>query len=78
MTYERDTTKRAQFGEHLIPLCVTVNCFPRSYDLTPQGYILWGNLKSLVYMRNTITIAALEPNIRRLIGSVLEKVFQNW
>ncbi|GFT42385.1 putative transposable element [Trichonephila clavipes] len=37
------------FGDHLISRFGSVNCPPRSCDLTPLDYFLWGYVKSLVY-----------------------------
>ncbi|GFT88055.1 hypothetical protein TNCV_3039481 [Trichonephila clavipes] len=61
---------------------------PRSCDLTPLDYFLWGYVNSLVYadkqsMRsNPQTLDHLEDNIRRVIADIrpqmLEKVIENW
>ncbi|GFV03631.1 putative DD41D transposase [Trichonephila clavipes] len=37
------------FGDRLISRFGPVNCPPRSCDLTPLDYFLWGYVKSLVY-----------------------------
>ncbi|GFX11387.1 putative transposable element [Trichonephila clavipes] len=37
------------FGDRLILRFGPVNCPPRSSDLTPLDYFLWGYVKSLVY-----------------------------
>ncbi|GFV99871.1 transposable element Tc3 transposase [Trichonephila clavipes] len=55
---------------------------PRSCDLTPLGYFLWGYVKSLVYADKPQTLDHLEDNICRVIADIrpqmLEKVIENW
>ncbi|GFV70727.1 uncharacterized protein TNCV_2022911 [Trichonephila clavipes] len=59
-----------------------VNWPPRSCDLTPLDYFLWGYVKSLVYVDKPQTLDHLEDNIRRVIADIrsqmLEKVIENW
>ncbi|GFU11058.1 putative LOC100569746 [Trichonephila clavipes] len=59
-----------------------VNWPPRSCDLTPLDYFLWGYVKSLVYADKPQTLDPLEDNIRRVIADIrpqmLEKVIENW
>ena len=59
-----------------------VNWPPRSCDLTPLDYFLWGYLKSLVYANKPTTLEELEDNIRTVIASVtpqtLDRVIENW
>ncbi|GFU46642.1 DUF4817 domain-containing protein [Trichonephila clavipes] len=59
-----------------------VNWPPRSCDLTPLDYFLWGYVKSLVYADKSQTLDHLEDNIRRVIADIrpqmLEKVIENW
>lgn len=54
---------------------------PRSPDLTPMDFILWGNLKERVYSNNLQTVADLKEKIRREIGaiepSLLQRVARN-
>ncbi|GFV22955.1 uncharacterized protein TNCV_2624081 [Trichonephila clavipes] len=70
------------FGDHLISRFVPVNWPPRSCDLTPLDYFLWGYVKSLVYADKPQTLDHLEDNIRRVIADIrpqmLEKVIENW
>ncbi|GFX36343.1 DUF4817 domain-containing protein [Trichonephila clavipes] len=70
------------FGDHLISRFGPVNWPPRSCDLTPLDYFLWGYVKSLVYADKPQTIDHLEDNIRRVIADIrpqmLEKVIENW
>ncbi|GFV76416.1 DUF4817 domain-containing protein [Trichonephila clavipes] len=55
---------------------------PKSCDLTPEDYFLWGYVKSLVYADKPQTLDHLEDNIRRVIADIrpqmLEKVIENW
>ncbi|GFW28840.1 uncharacterized protein TNCV_201631 [Trichonephila clavipes] len=70
------------FGDRLISHFGPVNWSPRSCDLTPLDYFLWGYVKSLVYADKPQTLDHLEDNIRRVIADIrpqmLEKVIKNW
>ncbi|GFT40452.1 uncharacterized protein TNCV_1646451 [Trichonephila clavipes] len=70
------------FGDRLISRFGPVNWPPRSCDLTPLEYFLWGYVKSLVYADKPQTLDHLEDNIRRVIADIrpqmLEKVIENW
>ncbi|GFX40380.1 uncharacterized protein TNCV_4320131 [Trichonephila clavipes] len=70
------------FGHRLISRFGPVNWPPRSCDLTPLDYFLWGYVKSLVYADKPQTLDHLEDNIRRVIADILpqmlEKVIENW
>ncbi|GFV21514.1 reverse transcriptase domain-containing protein [Trichonephila clavipes] len=70
------------FGDRLISRFGPVNWPPRSCDLTPLSYFLWGYVKSLVYADKPQTLDHLEDNIRRVIADIrpqmLEKVIENW
>ncbi|GFT24350.1 DUF4817 domain-containing protein [Trichonephila clavipes] len=70
------------FGDHLISRFGPVNWPPRSCDLTPRDYFLWGYVKSLVYADKPQTLDHLEDNIRHVIADIrpqmLEKVIENW
>ncbi|GFV15847.1 putative transposable element [Trichonephila clavipes] len=70
------------FGDRLISRFGLVNWPPRSCDLTPLNYFLWGYVKSLVYADKPQTLDHLEANIRRVIADIrpqmLEKVIENW
>ncbi|GFW12840.1 putative transposable element [Trichonephila clavipes] len=70
------------FGDRLISRIGPVNWPPRSCDLTPLDYFLWGYVKSLVYADKPETLDHLEDNIRRVIAYIrpqmLEKVIENW
>ncbi|GFS87311.1 DUF4817 domain-containing protein [Trichonephila clavipes] len=70
------------FGDRLISRFGPVNWPPRSRDLIPLDYFLWGYVKSLVYADKPQTLDHLEDNIRRVIADIrpqmLEKVIENW
>ncbi|GFV97324.1 transposable element Tc3 transposase [Trichonephila clavipes] len=70
------------FGDRLISRFGPVNWPPRSCDLTPLDYFLWGYVKSMVYADKPQTLDHLEDNIRRVIADIrpqmLEKVIENW
>ncbi|GFW03946.1 uncharacterized protein TNCV_2050621 [Trichonephila clavipes] len=70
------------FGDRLIAHFGSVNWPPRSCDLTPLDYFLWGYVKSLVYADKPQMLDHLEDNIRRVIADIrpqmLEKVIENW
>ncbi|GFV88005.1 uncharacterized protein TNCV_3241551 [Trichonephila clavipes] len=70
------------FRDRLISRFGPVNWPPRSCDLTPLDYFLWGYVKSLVYADKPQTLDHLENNIRRVIADIrpqmLEKVIENW
>ncbi|GFW65053.1 hypothetical protein TNCV_393191 [Trichonephila clavipes] len=74
--------ERHVFGDRLILHFGPVNWPPRSCDLTPLDYFLWGYVKSLVYADKPQTLDHLEDNIRRVIADIrpqmLEKVIENW
>ncbi|GFV50470.1 transposable element Tc3 transposase [Trichonephila clavipes] len=69
-------------GNRLISRFGPVNWPPRSCDLTPLNYFLWGYVKSLVYADKPQTLDHLEDNIRRVIADIrpqmLQKVIENW
>ncbi|GFW44832.1 putative transposable element [Trichonephila clavipes] len=64
------------FGDRLISRFGPVNWPPRSCDLTPLDYFLWGYVKSLVYVDKPQTLDHLEDNIRRVIGNVGHKCWK--
>ncbi|GFS77532.1 transposable element Tcb2 transposase [Trichonephila clavipes] len=70
------------FGDCLISRFGPVNWPPRSCDLIPLDYFLWGYVKSLVYADKPQTLDHLEDNIRRVIADIrpqmLEKVIEKW
>ena len=73
---------KTKFGDKILSRNGPVNWPPRSCDLTPLDYFLWGYTKSKVYAEKPATINDLETNIMRTMEeispAILEKVFQNW
>ncbi|GFW69621.1 transposable element Tc3 transposase [Trichonephila clavipes] len=64
------------FGDRLISRFGPVNWPPRSCDLTPLDYFLWGYVKSLVYADKLQTLDHLEDNIRRVIADIGHKCWK--
>ncbi|GFV19873.1 putative LOC100569746 [Trichonephila clavipes] len=58
------------FGDRLISHFGPVNWPPRSCDLTPLDYFLWGYVMSLVYADKPQMLDHLEDNIRRVIADI--------
>ena len=79
---ETITLLRETFGGRIISRNGPVNWPPRSCDLTPLDYFLWGYVKSKVYTNKPETLHQLEENIRQVIGEIqphlLSRVCQNW
>ena len=73
---------KTKFDDKLISRNGPVNWPPRSCDLTPLDFFLWGYVKSKVYADKPATIDALVANIERVIRDIrpemLEKVAHNW
>ncbi|GFU67642.1 uncharacterized protein TNCV_1643911 [Trichonephila clavipes] len=64
------------FGDRLISRFGPVNWPPRSCDLTPLDYFLWGYVKSLVYADKPQTLDHLEDNIRRIIADIRPQMLE--
>ncbi|GFX18259.1 hypothetical protein TNCV_4305601 [Trichonephila clavipes] len=64
------------FGDCLISRFGPVNWPPRSCDLTPLDYFLWGYVKSLVYADKPQTLDHLEDNIRRVIADIRPQMLE--
>ncbi|GFY28367.1 putative transposable element [Trichonephila clavipes] len=64
------------FGDRLISRFGPVNWPPRSCDLTPLNYFLWGYVNSLVYADKPQTLDHLEDNIRRVIADIRHKCWK--
>lgn len=60
------------FEEKLISRRGDIQWPPRSPDLTPCDFFLWGYLKSQVYRNSPATLDALKNNIRREIEAITE------
>ncbi|GFX85656.1 transposable element Tc3 transposase [Trichonephila clavipes] len=64
------------FGDSLISRFGSVNCPPRSCDLTPLDYFLWGYVKSLVYVDKPQTREHLEDNIRLIFDDIRPQMLE--
>ncbi|GFT50056.1 uncharacterized protein TNCV_4356091 [Trichonephila clavipes] len=64
------------FGDRLILRFGPVNWPPRSCDLTPLDYFLWGYVKSLVYADKPQTLDHLKNNIRRVIADIRPQMLE--
>ncbi|GFV27149.1 hypothetical protein TNCV_954831 [Trichonephila clavipes] len=74
--------ERHAFGDRLISRFGPVNWPPRSCDLTPLDYFLWGYVKSLVYADKPQTLRPFEKTTFAVLlpiygPQMLEKVIEN-
>lgn len=73
---------RPVFEDRIISSRADVVWPPRSCDLTPLDYYLWGALKDECYADKPETIDALKDNIREAIGEIqlhtIDNVLKNW
>ena len=69
---------QSSFGDRVISKGIWP---PRSPDLTPPDFFLWGYLKGRVYQNKPRTIDTLKANIteeiQALTADVLARIFQN-
>ena len=61
---------KGKFGERVISRNGLVEWPPRSCDLTPLDFFLWGHIKSLVYANKTAPLDDLKDNTQREIVNV--------
>ena len=61
---------RPVFADRIISRSADVVWSPRSCDLTPLHYYLWGAVKDTCYADKPVTIDALKDNIRDAIGEI--------
>ena len=73
---------RPVFNDHIISHRADVVWPPRSFDLTPLDYYLWGSLKDKCYADKPETIHVLKDNIREAIGEIqlhtIDNLLKNW
>ena len=80
----RETTQLLQqkFPGRLISNNGDLHWPPRSCDLSPCDFFLWGFLKSRVYANDPRTVPQLKHEIRRVIGEIdsdlCQKVIDNF
>ena len=63
---------RPVFEDRIISRRADVVWPPRSWDLIPLDYYLWGAVKDKCYADKSETINALKANIREAIGEILK------
>ena len=61
---------RPIFEDRIISRKADIVCPPRSFDLTPLDYCLWGALKDKCYADKPETINALKDNIHEAIAEI--------
>lgn len=66
-----------QFPDRIISRNSDVNWPPRSCDLTPCDFFLWGFVKSQVYANKPQTIPELKAEIQRVIGEIEPQLCEN-
>ena len=73
---------RPVFEDHIISRRADVVWSPRSCDLTPLDYYLWGAVKDKCYADKPETIEASKDNIREAIGEIqlhtIYNMLKNW
>ena len=73
---------KGKFSERVISRNGPVEWPPRSCDLTPLDFFLWGHIKSLVYANKPATLDDLKDNIQREIAifpvEMCARVVENW
>ena len=73
---------RLVFEDRIISRTADVVWPPRSCDLTPLDYYLWGSVKDKFYADKPETIDYLKDNIREAIGEIqlhiIDNVLKNW
>lgn len=80
----RDTIDllKEKFDKKIISRNGSVNWPPRSCDLTPLDFFLWGYVKSLVYVNKPANLDELRINIEKAIAEIsidiFPKVIENW
>lgn len=66
-----------RFQERLITTHGPVRWPPRSPDLTPCDFFLWGHLKNRVYSTQPTTLHELEVKIRRAFQDITPQMLRN-
>ena len=69
---------RPVFEDRIISRRADVVWPPRSCDLTPLDYYLWGAVKDKCYTDKPKIIDALKDNIREAIGEIQLHTIDNW
>lgn len=66
-----------RFGEHVISTHGPIRWPPRSPDLTPLDFFLWGHIKKIVYRTPPTTLNILENRIRAAFASITPDMLRN-
>jgi hypothetical protein len=61
---------REIFPEHVIPLCGDIGWSPRSPDLIPCHFILWGYLKAQVYQHRSQTLKGFKETKTQKVAAI--------
>jgi len=61
---------REMFPGHVISLRGDIGWPPRSQDLTPCDFLLWGYLKAKVYEQRPVTLEPLKEAIRQEVAAI--------
>ena len=73
---------KGKFDERVISRNGPVEWPPRSCDLTPLDFFLWGHIKQLVYANEPATLDELKDNIQCEIANIpvemCARVVENW
>ena len=73
---------RPVFEDRIISRRADVVWLPRSCDLTPLNYYLWGAIKDKCYADKPETTDALKDHIREAIGEIhlytIDNMLKNW
>jgi hypothetical protein len=48
---------------------------PRSPDLSPPDFFLWGHLKSVVYLKHPQTLADFQAHIKHYVANISQDTF---
>ena len=75
--HETTELLRGKFPGRVISRNGDQNWPPRSCDLTPCNFFLWGFVKSRVYANKPQTIPELKAEIRRVIGEIQPQLCGN-
>lgn len=68
---------KATFPDRLIALgCGNMVWPPRSPDLSPLDFYLWGSLKGKVYQNNPTTLSQLKANIEREMAAITKETLK--
>lgn len=76
-TRENIKILKSKFCDRVISRNADITWPPRSCDLTPLDFFLWGFLKSKVYTKKPETINDLKDNIRKAVHEITPETCRN-